>query len=98
MKNLVQHLHDFARETSITTDEWMGNPNQGRSRLQSIFSLKLERCAQTSGKILYWSLEFILLSDSLGLSALVDAMNNAKPLGATEGTVLGPFFTEDAHD
>lgn len=41
--------------------------------------------------------EFILLSDVLGLSLLVDALNNPKPPNATESTVLGPFFTEDAH-
>jgi protocatechuate 3,4-dioxygenase beta subunit len=42
--------------------------------------------------------EFILLSDVLGLSALVDAMNHPVVAPATEGTVLGPFFTEDAHE
>lgn len=42
--------------------------------------------------------EFILLSDVLGLSVLVDALNHPKPKGATENTVLGPFFTEDAAD
>jgi protocatechuate 3,4-dioxygenase beta subunit len=42
--------------------------------------------------------EFILLSDVLGLSVLVDALNHPKPAGATENTVLGPFFTEDAAD
>jgi hypothetical protein len=42
--------------------------------------------------------EFILLSDVLGVSALVDALNNP-PIGkATERSVLGPFFTEDAPD
>lgn len=42
--------------------------------------------------------EFILLSDVLGVSALVDSLNNP-PLGkATESSVLGPFFTEDAPD
>ncbi|KAG5636903.1 hypothetical protein H0H81_006438 [Sphagnurus paluster] len=42
--------------------------------------------------------EFILLSDILGVSTLVDMINNAKPPGATEATVLGPFFTDDAHE
>lgn len=42
--------------------------------------------------------EFILLSDTLGLSSLIASLNNTKPPGATEATVLGPFFTEDAHD
>lgn len=40
--------------------------------------------------------EFILLSDIFGLSALVDTINHPKPEGATEATVLGPFFVEDA--
>ena len=39
-----------------------------------------------------------MLSDTLGISTLVDSINSAKPPGATESTVLGPFFTEDAHD
>ena len=42
--------------------------------------------------------EFILLSDVLGVSALVDAISNPTVNGSTEGTVLGPFFTEDAPD
>jgi hypothetical protein len=40
--------------------------------------------------------EFILLSDVLGVSALVDALNNPAVGGATESSVLGPFFTDDA--
>ena len=39
----------------------------------------------------------ILLSDTLGVSSLVEMLNNAKPPNATVGTVLGPFFTNDAH-
>ena len=39
--------------------------------------------------------EFILLSDVLGLSLLVDSIDHPKPVGATEGTVLGPFHTHD---
>lgn len=42
--------------------------------------------------------EFILLSDVLGVSALVDALNNPPSGNATESSVLGPFFTEDAAD
>ena len=42
--------------------------------------------------------EFILLSDVLGVSALVDAVNNPSVGTATESSVLGPFFTEDAPD
>jgi protocatechuate 3,4-dioxygenase beta subunit len=42
--------------------------------------------------------EFILLSDVLGLSLLVDAIDHPKPPGATEGTVLGPFHTHEAEE
>jgi hypothetical protein len=42
--------------------------------------------------------EFILLSDVLGVSALVDTLNNPKPPEATQSTILGPFFTTDAPD
>ncbi|KAJ7709024.1 intradiol ring-cleavage dioxygenase [Mycena rosella] len=80
-KNLVTHLHDFVRETSITTEEWM---------------TALEFLTRTGQKCTDIRQEFILLSDVLGVSSLVDSMNNAKPPGATEATVLGPFFTTDA--
>ena len=68
---------------SITTDEWMNTINF------------LTRTGQTCTPLRQ---EFILLSDVLGLSALVDSLNNP-PIGkATESSVLGPFFTEDAPD
>lgn len=41
--------------------------------------------------------EFILLSDILGVSLLVDSVDHPKPEDATDGTVLGPFHTHDAH-
>ncbi|KIK67479.1 hypothetical protein GYMLUDRAFT_37608 [Collybiopsis luxurians FD-317 M1] len=83
MKNLIQHLHDFIRETSITTEEWM---------------TALEFLKETGKMCSDIRHEFILLSDVLGVSSLVDSLNNAKPPGATEACVLGPFFTEDAHE
>lgn len=42
--------------------------------------------------------EFILLSDVIGLSLLVDSIDHPKPASSTEGTVLGPFHTHDAED
>lgn len=42
--------------------------------------------------------EMILLSDVLGVSALVDSLNNPVEGGATENSVLGPFYTDDAED
>lgn len=42
-----------------------------------------------------WRQEFILLSDVLGMSMLVDALNHRRPPGATENTVLGPFHVDN---
>ncbi|MGE3857757.1 MAG: dioxygenase, partial [Dehalococcoidia bacterium] len=78
---LVRHLHAFAREVELTEEEWM---------LGIRF---LTRAGQISDDTRQ---EVILLSDVLGLSALVDAMNHRVPEGATESTVLGPFFVEGA--
>jgi len=80
-KSLVNHMHDFVRETSLTTEEW---------------TTAIHFLTKT-GKISSRP-EFILLSDTLGVSTLVDSINNAKPPGATEATVLGPFYADDAHE
>ncbi len=101
-KNLLVHLHQFINETryacashlailtlntdvviSLTTEEWM-------DAIQF-----LTRVGQKCTDIRQ---EFILLSDVLGASALVDAINNPPVQGGTESSVLGPFFTEDAPD
>ena len=58
------------------------------SALRSVCALIIDRCVQ----------EFILLSDILGLSLLVDSIDHPKPPNSTEGTVLGPFHTHEAHD
>ena len=81
MTSLVQHLHAFAREVRLTESEWM----QGIEFLTATGQM----CSDKRQ-------EFILLSDTLGLSMLTVAMNNDKPLGCTEPTVFGPFFLEDA--
>jgi hydroxyquinol 1,2-dioxygenase len=78
---LVAHLHDFAREVKLTEAEWM----QGIQFLTAAG----QKCSDTRQ-------EFILLSDTLGLSMLVVALNQAKPPGATEATVFGPFHVDDA--
>jgi hydroxyquinol 1,2-dioxygenase len=78
---LVTHLHDFAREVKLTEDEWL--------RGIQFLTATGQMCDDKRQ-------EFILLSDTLGLSMLVVAMNHAKPAGATEATVFGPFHTEDA--
>ena len=78
---LVQHLHAFAREVKLTEKEWM--------RGIEFLTATGQMCDEKRQ-------EFILLSDTLGLSMLMVAMNNDKPAGCTEPTVFGPFFMEDA--
>ena len=79
LETLVQHLHDFTRETNLTHDEW----RQGLEFLQRIGEI-------TSPE----RNEFILLSDVLGLSSLVDMVNSS--VGGTPSSVLGPFHIPGA--
>ncbi len=79
MTSLVRHLHDFVRDVEPTFEEW----------LQAV--MFLTRTGQISDARRQ---EFILLSDTLGVSMLVDAINHRLPAGATETTVLGPFHVE----
>ncbi|KAI5295307.1 hypothetical protein KEM52_001758 [Ascosphaera acerosa] len=83
MERLVTHLHDFARETRLSTDEWMA----GIQFLTQVGQI----CSDVRQ-------EFILLSDVLGLSLLVDSIDHPKPAGSTEGSVLGPFHTHEAEE
>jgi protocatechuate 3,4-dioxygenase beta subunit len=77
MQTFVRHLHAFATEVGLTQEEW------GRM---------IELLTATGHITDERRQEFILWSDSLGLSMLVDAMANPLPPGATESTVLGPFY------
>ena len=74
MSSLVTHLHDFAKDVSLTHAEW----EQGISFL--------ERAGEISNKERH---EFVLLSDVLGLSSLVDMINSRSE--GTSSSVLGPF-------
>ena len=74
---LVRHLHAFIREVEPTEAEW----ERGIRFLTETGHL----CSDTRQ-------EFILLSDTLGVSMLVDAINHRLPGGATETTVFGPFY------
>jgi len=80
MNALVRHLHAFARETSLTEAEWM----EGIKFLTATG----QKCDDVRQ-------EFILLSDTLGLSQLVVAQNHSRPVEATEQTVFGPFHIEN---
>jgi hydroxyquinol 1,2-dioxygenase len=81
MTALIRHVHAFVREVELSEAEWM-------AAIQF-----LTATGQTS---VGDRQEFILLSDVLGVSMLVDAINHRKPSGATESTVLGPFYAEGA--
>ncbi|MDP9812061.1 catechol 1,2-dioxygenase [Rhizobium tibeticum] len=81
MDVVTRKLHEAVKEIEPTQDEWM----------KAIFFL-----TQTGQICNEWRQEFILLSDVLGVSMLVDAINNRKPSGASESTVLGPFHVADA--
>jgi protocatechuate 3,4-dioxygenase beta subunit len=81
MTCLVKHLHNFAKEIHLTQEEW----DAGIDFLTRTGQL----CSDERQ-------EFILLSDTLGFSMLVDAINNRRPPGATENTVFGPFHVKGA--
>ena len=79
LEKFIDHLHDFTRETNLNHEEWMGVLNF------------LYDCGKISTPERH---EFILLSDVIGFSALVDMINTKG--GATEGSNLGPFYLTNA--
>ena len=81
MAVVIRHLHAAIKEVEPTQEEWMA---------------AIEFLTATGQMCNDWRQEYILLSDVLGVSMLVDAINNRKPSGATESTVLGPFHVADA--
>lgn len=80
LTSLVRHAHDFVRDVELTQDEWFA-AIQFLTRVGHMCDDKRQ--------------EFILLSDTLGISMLVDAINHRQPQGATETTVLGPFYVQN---
>jgi hydroxyquinol 1,2-dioxygenase len=83
MTAAVKHLHAFAREVKLTEEEWF----EGIKFLTAVG----QKCDDKRQ-------EFILLSDVLGLSMMVVALNHKTAPGATEATVLGPFFAHGAKE
>ena len=81
LTSLIQHLHAFARDVHLTEEEWFKG---------------IDFLTRTGHMCNDKRQEFILLSDTLGLSMLTVAMNNKKPAGCTEATVFGPFYVEGA--
>lgn len=81
MQSLTRHLHAFIRDVRLTEDEW-----------NAAIGFLTEAGNITDDK----RQEFILLSDVLGASMQTIAVNNEAVGNATEATVFGPFFVEDA--
>ncbi|BBZ03562.1 catechol 1,2-dioxygenase [Mycolicibacterium chitae] len=79
MSVLVRHIHDYAREVALTSEEWMAAIDW----LTEVGEISTDKRQ-----------EFILASDVFGLSMLVVQMNNRFPAPATPATVLGPFYID----
>ena len=77
LQELVKSLHEYVRKTDLSFDEWQ---------------TAIDFLTRTGQKCTPIRQEFILLSDVLGVSMLVDAVNHREREGATETTVLGPFY------
>src|SRR5262245_20718344 len=80
MTSLVHHLHNFVRDVELTFEEW---------------NTAIDFLTRTGQTCTEKRQEFILLSDTLGVSMLVDAINHRMPAGATQTTVLGPFYVQN---
>jgi len=77
LTELVASLHDFVRKTDLSFEEW---------------NYAIDYLTRTGQACTPTRQEFILLSDVLGVSMLVDAVNHREREGATQTTVLGPFY------
>jgi protocatechuate 3,4-dioxygenase beta subunit len=76
MTSLTRHLHAFTKDVELTEEEWYYG---------------IEFLTRTGQMCSDKRQEFILLSDTLGVTMVVDLINHRKPSGATESTVFGPF-------
>ena len=79
---LVRHLHAFAREVDLKPEEWLA----GLAFLTAVG----QKCTPHRQ-------EFILLSDTLGLSTVVNALHDKRMAeAATKSSILGPYYRENA--
>lgn len=83
MQSLVKHIHAFLKDVQLQESEWWKG---------------IEFLTKTGQMCSDRRQEFILLSDTLGVSMVTDLISNRKPAGATESTVFGPFHREGAPD
>jgi hydroxyquinol 1,2-dioxygenase len=80
MSSLIRHMHDFVRDVQLTEAEWIG-------AIQFLTDVGKTCTDQRQ--------EFILLSDTLGVSVLVISINHPPESGSAESTVLGPFYWDN---
>lgn len=82
LSSLIQHIHDFTRENNITVDEWM----YGVELVNSIG--QISDAKRNEG---------ILVSDVIGLEALVDTLTHSSDtVDHTSSAIIGPFYREDS--
>jgi hydroxyquinol 1,2-dioxygenase len=82
MEALVRHLHALAREVDLTPEEWLG---------------AIAFLTKTGQACTEFRQEFILLSDTLGLSALINALHDRRGTDlSTKSSLLGPFYRQDS--
>jgi hydroxyquinol 1,2-dioxygenase len=81
MSSLIRHLHAFVRDVELSESEWWA---------------AIDFLTRTGQTCTDKRQEFILLSDTLGVSMLVDAINHRKQGNETESTVFGPFYRQGA--
>jgi hydroxyquinol 1,2-dioxygenase len=81
MQSAIKHLHAFVSEVRPTGAEWFE-----AIKFLTAIGQKCDDKRQ----------EFILASDVMGVSMLVDDINNRRVAGATPSTVEGPFHIPDA--
>ena len=81
MTSLITHMHDFVREVKLTEAEWIN---------ALMFLTEVGKTCTPKRQ------EFILLSDTLGVSILVITLNHPAEGGTTDSTVLGPYYWDGA--
>jgi protocatechuate 3,4-dioxygenase beta subunit len=81
MTALIRHMHGFVRDVDLSQEEWLA---------------AIEFLYQTGQKTTRKRNEFILLSDTLGVTSLIDLLSGHATEGVTESSVLGPFYVEGA--
>lgn len=82
MAVLTRHLHEFAREVDLTPEEWLD---------------AIKFLTAVGQKCTAYRQEFILLSDTLGLSSLVNALHDRRSTEAgTKSSLVGPFYRQDS--